>query len=198
MRCGKCKDDHDTVAEVRQCYDVDSGQPLTQGKDGRRGQYELIQILLAEREMTPLPPYDEAAKLYSKQQAGDMIRHLIDNVPKAESAKVDPKDIPDVPAGYYAIKSLTGNNDLDFFEVDRPVGGRWDGRTFVKRIIGGQNPIPIRGRLAIPVLQAITDAGPAEAGILFGQTLGQCYKCGRHLTDEVSRELGIGPTCRSL
>jgi hypothetical protein len=105
--------------------------------------------------------------------------------------------IPDIPAGYYAVKSLTGNNDLDFFRVDRPTEGRWAGRTFVKRIIGGNPEAQVRGQQARAALEAIIKAGPDSAMALYGQEIGQCGRCNRHLTDETSRALGIGPVCRS-
>lgn len=104
---------------------------------------------------------------------------------------------PDVPAGHYAVLSLTGNNDLDFFRVDRPKDRRWAGRTFVKRVIGGKPDSPVRGPTAVAALKAILKAGPAAAQILYGTEIGRCYKCNRHLTDEASRALGIGPDCRS-
>ena len=37
---------------------------------------------------------------------------------------------------------------------------------------------------------------PYEAALRYGRTIGQCGVCGRTLTDEDSRALGIGPVCR--
>lgn len=102
----------------------------------------------------------------------------------------------DVPAGYYAVESATGNNDLDFFRVDKPTDGKWRGYTFVKRVVGGHSDIRIRGTQAEAAMQAIVAAGPFKAGQLYGQKIGRCYKCHRSLTDETSRQLGIGPECR--
>lgn len=105
--------------------------------------------------------------------------------------------LPDVPEGHYAVTSRTGNNDLDFFRVDRPTEGRWAGRTFVKRVIGGKPDHAVRGAEARTALEAIVAAGVQQAGALYGQEIGRCYRCNRHLTDETSRALGIGPDCRS-
>jgi len=44
------------------------------------------------------------------------------------------------------------------------------------------------------ILKAII-ADP-DAGPRFGREIGRCYVCGRTLTDETSRALGIGPVCR--
>jgi hypothetical protein len=46
----------------------------------------------------------------------------------------------------------------------------------------------------IEILEAI--AADPDAGPRFGREIGKCYICGRTLTDETSRELGIGPVCR--
>jgi hypothetical protein len=102
---------------------------------------------------------------------------------------------PDVPAGRYAVRSATGNNDLDFFRVTRPEEGPWAGRTFVKRVIGGHEDTPVRGAEARKALQAIVDAGITEAGILYGQEVGCCFKCHIHLTRSYSRAMGYGPDC---
>ncbi len=44
------------------------------------------------------------------------------------------------------------------------------------------------------ILTAI--ANDPDALARFGQELGKCGKCGRDLTDEESRAIGIGPVCR--
>src|SRR6266568_8304759 len=47
-----------------------------------------------------------------------------------------------IPAGFYATPSLTGNNDLDFWRVEKGKG-RWEGYTFIKRVIGGHDDASI-------------------------------------------------------
>lgn len=102
----------------------------------------------------------------------------------------------DIPAGYYATESRTGNNDLDFWKVDKPTEGNWAGYIFVNRVIGGRPDIAIRKNHKFQVLEDIRAAGPLAAMQLYGQTIGKCGVCGRHLTDEISRFIGIGPVCR--
>lgn len=46
------------------------------------------------------------------------------------------------------------------------------------------------------VIEAIAKA-PEESMALYGRELGKCGMCGRTLTNDESRELGIGPVCRS-
>jgi hypothetical protein len=110
--------------------------------------------------------------------------------------KPQTSNLPEVPEGYYAVPSRTGNNDLDFFSVDRPTEGRWNGYVFVKRVIGGHVDTPVRGSEARLALEAIIEFGVEEAGVLYGREIGRCYVCNRTLTDDLSRELGIGPVCR--
>lgn len=201
MKCGNCKQDHETVAEVRKCYGVSApGRvPLTEFHDGHDGQYELIQRLLTEREMTPLPAYEVAKTQLSKQEATELITHLIKDVPRpVASSQVRTGGLSKfgVPAGYYAVNSLTGNNDTDFFEVNVPEEGKWKGYTFVSRVIGGRPSVRIKGPQANHALQEIVAVGINEAKQRYGREIGRCGECNRHLTDELSRRIGIGPVCR--
>lgn len=105
--------------------------------------------------------------------------------------------MPEVPAGHYATPSRTGNNDLDFWTVDRPTEGRWAGYTFVKRVIGGHEDQSVRGSEARQALEAIVAEGLEQVARRYGQEIGRCGRCNRSLTDETSRAYGIGPDCRS-
>ncbi len=132
------------------------------------------------------------ARQVTKAVASDAITRLL--AIKATTAKAPEAEGPTVAAGHYATASRTGANDLDFWRVDTPTEGRWAGRTFVKRVIGGHEDTPVRGAEATAALAAI--AADPEAGPRYGQTIGRCYACNRTLTDATSRTLGIGPTCR--
>jgi hypothetical protein len=100
-----------------------------------------------------------------------------------------------IPQGYYATKSRTGSNDLDFWFVRVPENGQWAGFRFVKRYLGGQGPIRISKGEQTAALRAILEDGTDAAAHLFAQELGRCYRCGRDLTDDASRAAGIGPVC---
>lgn len=147
MKCGNCKDDHETVAQVRECYGQPSG--------------------FADLRLVPVR----------------------------------------LPEGLYATPSLTGNNDLDFWRVKH---GRKPWVTFVNRVVGGHQDVTIPsdskariqteriGRVTQQAAeQAIRDFGIEKSHELAGIELKFCRECGIHLTDEISRELGIGPVCRS-
>ena len=101
-----------------------------------------------------------------------------------------------IPPGRYAVPSLTGNNDLDFFETEHgKPGTKWEGFTFVERIIGGNPNSPVRGEQARRYLKAIEDYGWEASRLLAAQELGVCMDCGNSLTDEESRKRGKGPVC---
>lgn len=217
MRCGNCRESHATVQEVRKCYSgIDLNLPAQASQEDQRPtgffgkeitdkQLMFLNTLRRERGMEELPDGSDPKRprvLMTRQEASNQINDLIH--PKQQAAgKIQdkspgPEDIPQaVPEGRYAIPSLTGNNDLDFYKVDRPTEGRWAGYTFVKMVIGGKPDAPVKGKRAIRVLEAIREFDPERAGILFGQKIGQCFKCGRHLTDKVSRDSGAGADCRA-
>jgi hypothetical protein len=129
--------------------------------------------------------------------AADNMARSMTRRAEGSAARPAPADLPDVPEGHYAVPSRTGNNDLDFWRVDRPQTGSYAGRTFVKRIIGGRPDQNVRRDEVRAALEAIVAAGIEEAGTRYGQEIGQCRVCNRHLSDEESRRLGIGPDCRA-
>jgi Family of unknown function (DUF6011) len=139
----------------------------------------------------------------AKSDASNIITWLL-NRPKrvgvphlSDAATKIVTDAVEIPNGHYAIKNETGTNDLDFYKVETPTEGRYRGMTFVKRVIGGHPEFPVRNSVERrAILQRIKDAGVEAAAVLYGREIGRCYRCNRTLTDELSRELGIGPVCR--
>lgn len=98
----------------------------------------------------------------------------------------------DVPAGRYAVETDAGV--LAFYRVDRPTEGRWAGRAFV-HVQASEEWHSVRGNAAAGVLRKILESGPETASKRYGREIGSCGICGRTLTDENSRALGIGPVC---
>lgn len=107
-----------------------------------------------------------------------------------DRAGVADQSRPDV---HVAIPSATGNNDLDFFRVVRS-----NRVTTVYRVIGGHDDKRVDLAQAEAALLALvlTEDIPA-AMATYGQELGRCGRCHRHLTDETSRAMGLGPDCAS-
>jgi hypothetical protein len=226
ISCGKCKKTHGSVQDVRACYTGETVEALEEPKATDR-QIRFIEKLQAERGMTLISDTDRP----SIKEASDLIRELLDMpkaaiAPESKITTADPFGVPfqpptepaktedwrkaAIPTGYYATKSLTGNNDYDFWKIESPSEGRWVGYTFVKRVIGGHSDsdVPRDSKKKISTervgskatqrnaIAAIMEMGIEESGRLFGTELKYCRVCGIHLTDETSRALGIGPTCR--
>lgn len=99
-----------------------------------------------------------------------------------------------VPAGRYALDSDDG---VKFYIVDRPTEGRWAGRTFVSALASDEK-YPIRNAESRAAILAAIAEDPHGAMIRFGHEIGCCGRCGRTLTDETSREMGIGPECAKI
>jgi len=107
-------------------------------------------------------------------------------------ADVDAVVMVMVADGRYAI-AIDGK--LRFFRVNTPTTGRWAKVTFVNEVFGGGRGEPVRNRQFRQTLLTSIAADP-DALARYGQELGECGVCGRALTDEESRRIGIGPVCR--
>jgi hypothetical protein len=116
---------------------------------------------------------------------------------QATQPRTERRPYPKVPEGRYAVDSRTGAQDTDFWFVRVPAEGKWQGFSFVKRIIGGRPDTDVRGAEARAALEAIEAAGVEAARARYGAEVGDCWRCGRTLTDELSRNplLSIGPDC---
>jgi hypothetical protein len=165
-------------------------------------QVAFLRTLLAERAGINAAEMIRA-ELNAHREAGTLTRKVVSGAidtlcqikVRRESGQQYGGECPDVAEGYYAVASATGSNDLDFYRVDRPTEGRWAGRVFVKRVIGGHADTPVRGKEAHEALVRIAVDADAAAR-LYGQEIGRCGRCNRHLTDDESRAYGIGPKCR--
>jgi hypothetical protein len=107
-------------------------------------------------------------------------------------AQVSAQPTTDVPAGRYAIENDEGT--LGFFQVDRPTEGRWAGYTFVKYQASDET-YPVRDKAKRDRILSKIAQNVKEAMLTYGREIGACGHCGRTLTDEDSRNAGIGPVC---
>lgn len=149
-------------------------------------------VMTEEERAEALRLLNEGPRLTRRQASAWIDKAL--TLPKATSKFAHLKEsLPDVPEGRYAIDI---DDTVKFYRVDRPTEGRWAGFVFLK-VQASDDYHPIRNtETKKRVLQAIMDAGPAEAARRYGIELGSCGVCGRTLTDEISRAYGIGPICR--
>lgn len=201
-------EDRATPAQVRQTImeNAETAQPNPIENPASERQINFLHTLLTERDLftgklAEVNQADREATLenikasvptLSKKAASKWIEKLLE-CPKLETATSSPINLPNVPAGRYA---LTGNDGTtDFYKVDRPTEGRWAGKTFVKLLVG-----PEEQRVSFAqtktILDRIVEAGVQDAMLRYGIEIGECGHCGRRLTNEESREIGIGPICR--
>lgn len=156
------------------------------------GDYEpgAVNIILEELELKPITM--------------DGFKVLLDMLQKAPNVKgaqgKSEQDYPSVealPEGRYGIPTEDGAlNKTAFYKVDRPTEGKWAGYVFVKLMVSDYEK-----KLAVPVQKSvankIVEYGVAKASALYGWEFKHCGVCGRGLTNDTSREIGIGPDCRA-
>jgi hypothetical protein len=122
-------------------------------------------------------------------------------MPKAAQTtpKPAPKDeYPEVPAGRYALPTPDAENAVSFFQIDRPTEGKWAGHVFIRQLFGAPGDFRterVRGERGGEVYRAIA-ADAKAAAIRFGKETSTCGVCHSPLTNDKSREYGIGPVCR--
>ena len=101
-----------------------------------------------------------------------------------------------IPCGYYALDGTdSAKNETVFFRVDRPTEGKWVGRVFVQSLVGGHEPQRLAREAAPSILRRIAAVGWREAVARYGRELNHCGLCSKELTDDESRQRGVGPTC---
>jgi hypothetical protein len=109
-------------------------------------------------------------------------------------AAVVPYDaFDDIPDGRYAVNT---DGELKFYKF-RTAGpeSQWAGTRFLK-VQASDDFHPIRNRASRNlILETIRMMGWQDSMALYGQHIGSCGRCGRTLTDAVSRARGIGPDC---
>jgi hypothetical protein len=191
IKCGKGHS-HDSIAEVKACYGV--GGTVT--KDYRENQYPGNCRFCG----TKVEPKQGRI---DRTDQGWQVAHLQGQCPPRPARQSVSGTVPAndryavISQGHYATPSLTGHNDLDFWRVDRPSEGPYAGKMFVKRIVGGKPEMNVKRDTKFRALEAILELGVDAAALLYGRELGRCSRCNRHLTDEISRQYGKGPECRS-
>ena len=101
---------------------------------------------------------------------------------------------PNIPEGKFALMHPE-ERVLKFYQVDKPKEGKWAGYTFLKAL-ASDTPWPIKEHAAKKAILDRIAADPLAAMARYGQHIGSCGNCGKTLTDDLSRQLGIGPICR--
>lgn len=171
--------------------------------------YEGEQLDRAEARFEALVAND----LMTKQIASETITALIQrrderkeqrrqqqSIPTQQEASPLVKGLRALRGGHYAAQDT---DRIRFFKIDVVREGKWGGWVFIKEQasddlfpVGKVTPADThyKGRYTDLLNAVVSDEMASQQ--LYGQELGHCGVCGRTLTDELSRELGIGPVCR--
>ncbi|MGH9156116.1 MAG: DUF6011 domain-containing protein [Acidimicrobiales bacterium] len=108
-------------------------------------------------------------------------------------------DLSGVPDGSYAVANASSG--LTFLRVSRPRQGRFAGVVLIDQIVGdelcrrGHQPPGGCYRGTLDALVTALAVDPLAAAVRYGRERRSCGLCGRPLTAEHSREVGIGPVC---
>jgi hypothetical protein len=170
-------------------------QPATTPRPATDKQLAYLRSLLRDRDVSSIG--QTASEVLAQfdamtsREASSLIE-LLKDAPRAARTAAH-HAAPSVEAGRYAVID-TETGDVSFYLVDCPTQGRWAGRTFVSQL-SGDNRTPIKDAAARRDALGAIAAAPHDALARYGQLIGACGACNRTLTDEVSRQRGIGPEC---
>lgn len=145
-------------------------------------------IVEARQRTTPPTARQEKASAATGSILGSM--RVSPESARAWQQQQAPRDkFTDVPNGYYAVN--TDDGELAFYRVSTFRSG--DRKVQVQASDVLHN---MRGRKAADgVLAKIRKVTAPVAGKLYADRIGNCWRCGRTLTDAESRARGIGPVC---
>lgn len=197
ISCGSCKGKHESVAEVKACFEKGRGG----GRPASQAQLNYAHMLYRERMPLDWQAQDEEQ---ARNDINDMdfydISEYIEKMktqpsrPKAEKPVVNREPVPD---GMYKTPDGT------IYKVQIAVHG--SGRPYAKKLIVDKEERDDEGiyvayfeydsaglRHCTPENRMSLDEAKE-----FGHLYGICCKCGRTLTDETSIANGIGPICAS-
>lgn len=95
--------------------------------------------------------------------------------------------------GFYAVNDPL-DGILKFYKISIPKKGKWLGYIFVS-VQASSDFYPIKNREHREAIINEILKNPLECMKRYGREIGSCAICGRTLTDDLSRDRGIGPIC---
>jgi hypothetical protein len=102
-----------------------------------------------------------------------------------------------IPRGSYGVLTPEATNQTSFFRlwIGDYQDDRFHGKMSMDQLIGPEK-YKVYGKTRERILRMIAEQDPAECAMRYGLEIGKCGICGRRLTNDLSRKLGIGPVCR--
>lgn len=190
IRCGTCKGAHSSVAEVRAC----AGNTLSVPMPATEKQRGLAQALARERERLAdyaameQRAYHEMIDAFDYNDTSRFIKLMLEQ-PRIE--KVSFGSFPEVQAGKYALRNEDG--EVRFYKVAKIL--HEDKPRLVYQLIGAPGDFAHRRLYRADGVMARIAKDPKAAFALFGQEVGQCGVCSSPLTQQHTRERGVGDIC---
>jgi len=223
MKCGSCKGNHSSIAEVKECYGVKRSE-IPSHLVGRvtPKQVDYINALLEQtgRDGASL---DKPAGEMNFQEASDAIVMLKEE----RKTKVDPlytfKSEQIYSATYTVVfedqgELLDGSNRITL-RFYTPAQGKWAGVQLIQYLYGPDNTTMFRrcgnwtgegyriwnqyrqdGRIvkAVKFMVESDEDRKAEAGLTYALMSSNCYRCNKKLTVPASIHRGLGPDCAEI
>ena len=174
-------------------------------------QVEYFKMLMSRKQMptNQFDNYSAAFPTWDKRAMTSAIQYLVSLpwipyrgpcgptwIPYTPTPKAPTLPADKIDQGYYAVNDPI-DGVLKFYQVRAPKQGKWAGYHFLSQV-SGDNKLSIRDKTERH--RIFTEIAKDTLGALkrFGKEIGQCGHCRKQLTDEVSREFGIGPVCRKV
>lgn len=206
-RCGRCKGNHATAAEVRACYNspLPARTPVPAGTvqqpPSTNAQHNFVRTLL-DRLGRDESTLDKRVEDYSKIDISAVIDRLQDDVrtaPRQERLLTTPIQGGELDDGMYRMAG-------SIYKVQHAVHG--SGRQYAKilRIVAeperdDEGDIVSPGSIVFSYAPGVVHQLTSEHRMTleqakeFGALYGTCVRCGRTLTKEKSIERAMGPVC---
>lgn len=209
-KCGNCKADHPSVADIRACYEH-AGKPTINtttlpppGAPAWPPSDKQLDYLMAMQDEKELPENHEPhERAYwagkEKDEVSAQISLLLTYPWKGRRASDNQKREYTMPEGRYALQD--DDNVWRFYEVSRSDKPRWKGYTFIKMLVGAPgayNKVDLKSQSRRYAVLDIIEGNAKQAMVDYGLQSGVCGRCASPLSDPQSLERGLGPKCATM
>lgn len=179
--CGNCKSSNQTVAHIRACYaarnEFGAGYRVKIEVPGHEQKNYPSRVDVA----APKRPTAISNEWAEVNQLREEIRPYLAAKPSGDRI------------GYFAINVADGfgGAPVKFYRV------KAKGRYVFIDAQASDEYHSVRSPQSLKLVLRAILVDPRKASERYADELGRCYRCGRTLTDETSRSIGMGPECRS-
>jgi hypothetical protein len=171
------------------------------GKEASPPQQKYIRDLLVKKSVNPQLVAEIEQRLdtgtgyrLTSRQASFYIDQLVQFKDSDTGYAFVKPTVEELPVGRYAITKDGDEDEVRFYQVWR--GTKYGKPDLIKVYMQhGPDDSELPFRSAMTICKLIIHQGVLECAQRYGREIGSCYRCGRRLTNRISRQLGIGPVC---